>query len=58
MFKLYRVSATYKEEFQSQTVVGCGTICYTAKDAQEVKERYFYDPKIKEVIVTEERYGR
>lgn len=56
-FKLYKVNATYKPEYQSQTVIGCGMVCYTQSDAQECKERYFYDPKVQDVTVTVQSYG-
>lgn len=57
MFKLYRVDATYKKEFQSHNVVGCGSVCYTEEQAQEAKQGYLENPKIEEVTVREERYG-
>jgi hypothetical protein len=56
-FKLYKVHATYKPEYQSETVTGCGMTCYTESTAQEWKERYFYDPKIQDVTVTVQSYG-
>ena len=57
MFKLYKVNATYKLKYQTPSVTGCGMICYTQSDAQEWKERYFYDPKVQDVTVTVENYG-
>lgn len=57
MFKIYRVEATYKKEFQSHNVVGCGAACRTAEDAEMQKDIYLQNPKIEEVTVREERYG-
>ena len=57
MFKIYRVEATYKKEYQSNNVIGCGSACRTAEDAEAQKERYLQDCKIEEVTVREERYG-
>lgn len=57
MFKIYRVEATYKKEYQRDNVIGCGAACYTAEDAEMQKELYLQNPKIEEVTVREERYG-
>jgi hypothetical protein len=55
--KLYKVNATYKPEYQRNNVIGCGMVCYTESDAQQWKERYFYDPHIQDVTVTVHSYG-
>jgi hypothetical protein len=57
MFKLYKVHATYKLKYQTPSITGCGITCYTQSDAQEWKDRYFYDPTIQDVTVTVENYG-
>lgn len=57
MFKIYRVDATYKKEYQRDNVIGCGSACRTIEDAEAEKERYLQNFKIEEVTVREERYG-